>query len=107
MSPPERLDMAAAIVRPSAWMLLAVCVIAAGGAVAAGILIKIPIKVAAQGIILNIAGVKEVVATAGGQLKSIKVRVGDHVAAGAVVAQVEQPDLRQEIAAAEAEMTES
>ena len=107
MSSPERLDMAAAIVRPSAWMLLAVCVIAAIGAAAAGIMIKVPIKVAAQGIILNIAGVKEVVATAGGQVKSIKVRVGDHVAAGAAIAQVEQPDLGQEIAAAAAEVTES
>jgi HlyD family secretion protein len=107
MSSPERLDMAAAIVRPSAWMLLAVCLIAVIGAVAAGIFIKIPIKVAAQGIILNIAGVKEVVASAAGQLKTLKVKVGDHVAAGAAIAQVEQPDLRQEIAAAEAEVTEA
>jgi len=107
MTSPERLDMAAAVVRPSAWLLLLVCVLAVVAALVVGIFIKVPIKVSGNGILLNIAGVKEVVASAAGQLKSIKVRVGDHVKAGDVIAQVEQPDLRQEISAAAAELAEA
>lgn len=107
MTSPERLDMAAAVVRPSAWLLLVVCVLALVAAAFVGIFLKVPIKVSGNGILLNIAGVKEVAASAAGQLKSIKVRVGDHVKAGDVIAQVEQPDLRQEIAAAAAELAEA
>jgi len=107
LSSPERLDIAAAVVRPSAWLILVVCVLCVVAAVFVGIFVKIPIKVSANGILLNIAGVKEVAASAAGQLKSMKIRVGDHVKAGDAIAQVEQPDLRQEIAAAQAELAEA
>ena len=107
MSSPERLDMTAAIVRPTAWLLLLAAMVLLGTAVAAGILIQIPIKVEAGGILLNSAGVKEIVATEGGQIRSLKVRVGDKIKAGDIIAQLEQPDLRQQVETAAAEAKEA
>lgn len=107
MSTPERLDMAAGIVRPAAWMILAAGLIVVATVVVASIMIDIPIKVEANGMLLNIAGVKEVVAPGSGQLKSVSSRVGARVRAGDVIAQVEQPDLKQEIDAATAEVADA
>src|SRR5437879_4943279 len=63
MTSPERLDMAAAIVRPTGWLLLATAAVAAVTALVATIVIHVPIKVQSDGILLTPAGVKEAVAT--------------------------------------------
>jgi HlyD family secretion protein len=107
MSTPERLDVAAAIVRPTAWLLLLTAMILLVAAVAAGILIDIPIKVEVGGVLLNAAGAKEIVAIEGGLIKSLKVRVGDKVKVGDVVALLDQPDLRQQVESAAADAREA
>ena len=107
ISSPERLDMTAAIVRPTAWLLLLAALVLVATALAAGILIEIPIKVEAGGILLNAAGVKEVVATDSGQIRTLRAHVGDKIKFGDVVAELEQPDLRQQVDTATAEAKEA
>jgi HlyD family secretion protein len=107
ISSPERLDMAAAVVRPASWMLIVVCALVVAGAIIGGIYIDVPLKVKGDGILLSVAGIKEVVTNTSGQVKAFNVKVGDHVDAGMVVAQVEQPDIQQEIAAADSELLEA
>ncbi len=107
MSSPERLDMTAAIVRPTAWLLLLSVGILAATALAASILIDVPIKVEAAGVLLNAAGVKEAAATGSGQIKTLHVHVGDRIKFGDVIVGLEQPDLRQQVETAMAELNEA
>lgn len=107
ISSPERLDMAAAVVRPSSWLLAAACGLAVLGAILGGIYVDVPLKVKGDGILLNVAGIKEVVTNTSGQVREFNVRIGDHVKAGDVVAKIEQPDIQQEITAADSELAEA
>ncbi|TGE01064.1 NHLP bacteriocin system secretion protein [Methylobacterium nonmethylotrophicum] len=107
MAAPDRLDMAAAIVRPAYWALVLSCCALVVAAVVAGILVHLPVKVAANGILLDVAGVKEVAATAAGQIRALSVRTGDRVRVGDVIATIEQPDLKQDIEAAAAELKDA
>ncbi len=52
-------------------------------------------------------GVKDVVSGTGGRVRSIRVRAGDRVTVGQPIADVEQPDLQQEITLANGELRDS
>ncbi len=104
LSSPDRLDIAASIVGPRRWLLMLAAVVPIVGALIASVLIRIPVKVDAEGVLFTTSGVREVASATGGQLKSLIVRIGDRVLEGDVVAQVEQPDLKQEVELAVAEL---
>jgi HlyD family secretion protein len=106
VSSPERLDMAAAIIRPTAWMLMFAIGVLAMTALVASILIKVPIKVSAPGLLLNAGGIKDAIATGGGQIKAIRVHPGVKVKAGDVIAELDEPDLRQQIDTGAAELSQ-
>ncbi len=107
MASPDQLNMAAAIVRPGAWLLLMVGAIMLVTGIVASVFITVPVKINAEGILLSPAGVRDVTAVTGGQLRVLNVHLGDRVAIGQAVAQLEQPDLRQEIDQARAELRDA
>jgi HlyD family secretion protein len=101
---PERLDLAVIVVRPVAWMLLLVASLLVTAAVAGSILVRIPVKVAADGMLLTAEGVREVSASASGQLMDIQVHLGDSVKEGQAIAHVEQADLKEQLIQAAAQL---
>jgi HlyD family secretion protein len=107
MASPDQLNMAAAIVRPGAWLLLLVGAIVLVSGILASIFITVPVKVDADGILLSPAGVRDVTAVSGGQLRKLDVHLGDHVSVGQTVAELEQPDTRQELEQAKAELRDA
>ena len=56
LSAPERLDIAAAIVRPGSWLVVAACLLFVAAAAVAGVLIEVPSKVHGNGILLVARG---------------------------------------------------
>ena len=58
---------------------------------------EVPVKVAGNGILVTPDGVVDVVPAHPGRLQDLLVRPGDHVAAGAAVARLEQADLQLEL----------
>lgn len=107
VSSPDRLDLGARLVNPASWLLLGVTVLFIVTAVIGSVLVKVPMKVAAQGLLMTPLGVKDVVSGTSGRVRSIRVRVGDRVVAGQPIAGIEQPDLQQEITVADAELRDS
>jgi len=73
----------------------------------AGVIIRVPIKVAADGMLLNSEGLREVSVQAGGQITRIFVRLGDQIQVGQPIARIEQPDLQQELEAARAALKDA
>ena len=107
VSSPDRLDLGARLVSPASWLLLTVAVLLIVTTAIGSAVIKVPIKVAAQGLLMSPLGVKDVVSGTGGRVRSIRVRAGDRVTVGQPIADVEQPDLQQEIAVANGELRDS
>jgi len=97
LSSPEQLDQLIKVTTPRAWFtLLAVGVILAA-AVIWGIWGSIPNKVSGQGILIKSGGVYNIVHSSAGQITDIRIRPGDSVKRGEVVARVDQPELVQQI----------
>ncbi|HWZ49771.1 MAG TPA: NHLP bacteriocin system secretion protein [Herbaspirillum sp.] len=107
ISSPDRLDLGARLVSPASWLLLSVAVLFIVTAVIGSIAIQVPIKVAAEGLLMTPLGVKDVVSETSGRVRSIRVRVGDRIAVNQPIASIEQPDLQQEITVATAELRDS
>nr|WP_295782693.1 biotin/lipoyl-binding protein [Rhodoferax sp.] len=107
VSSPDRLDLGARLVSPASWLLLTVAVLLILTTAIGSAVIKVPIKVAAQGLLMSPLGVKDVVSGTGGRVRSIRVHAGDHITVGQPIADVEQPDLQQEITVANAELRDS
>jgi HlyD family secretion protein len=101
---PERLDLAVIVVRPVAWMLLLVASLLVVTAVAGSILVRVPVKVSVDGMLLSAEGVREVSAASGGQLIDLQVHLGDVVKEGQVIAHVEQADLKESLIQAVAQL---
>ena len=107
VSSPDRLDLGARLVSPASWLLLTVAVLLILTTAIGSAVIKVPIKVAAQGLLMSPLGVKDVVSGTGGRVRSIRVRAGDRIRVGQAIADVEQPDLQQEITVANGELRDS
>ncbi len=106
-SSPDRLDLGARLVSPASWLLLTVAVLLIVTTAIGSAVIMVPIKVAAQGLLMSPLGVKDVVSGTGGRVRSIRVHAGDRVTVGQPIADVEQPDLQQEITLANGELRDS
>ena len=107
VSSPDRLDLGARLVSPASWLLLAVAVLLIVTTTIGSAVIKVPIKVAAQGLLMTPLGVKDVVSATSGRVRSIRVKAGDRIKVGQPIADVEQPDLQEEIGVANAELRDT
>jgi HlyD family secretion protein len=107
LASPERLDLAATVVRPTTWLLIVTALLLTLVAVAASITIRVPVKVSAEGILLSPEGLREITSQSSGQVQQMLVKLGDRVSVGQVVAHVAQPDLQQQLAKEQAELRDA
>lgn len=106
MASPERVDRPTQLVGASGWLIL-ICFIATVlfGVIWAGQTMA-PVKVRAQGILIDQAGLVELASAQGGLLQSIDIRPGDVLEVGQVVATLSRSELRRELAGAEAKLVD-
>jgi HlyD family secretion protein len=107
LSSPEQLDLLLNVTSSKGWVgLLALC-----GALLAGLLWgflgRIDTTVPGQGVIVRLGGVYNVVPLAPGRLIEVRVKVGDIITAGQVVARIAQPNQEQKLKAAREQMSEA
>ena len=102
MASPERTDHPVRLVGAPGWITL-ICFVAAliGGALWA-LGTEAPVKVRAQGILIDKAGLVELSSEQGGLLQEVRVAPGDRVERGQVIATLSRSELRRELAGDEA-----
>src|SRR5438067_1968095 len=107
LSTPDRLDAGLTVVNSAGWALTwGLVLLIVGGLIWASVVI-VPVTVKGEGILLNPGGVLDVTSGSQGRVRKFVVQVGDLVRVDQVVAEVDQPQLKQELDAAEAELTEA
>ncbi len=97
LSSPEQLDSLVRITTPVGWLALIAMGLILSAALIWGFLGSIPTIVTGNGILIKTGGVYEVVAKTNGQIYDIRIKQGENVTAGQVVARVSQPDLLNQI----------
>lgn len=106
LSSPEQLDTLMHVVTGKGWLAL----LALGGLIAGtivwGIFGSVPEKVYGQGILIQTSGIFNVVSQSSGPVVEVKVRIGDHITGGQVVAEIAQIDLTDKITETEEEINE-
>lgn len=106
LSSPERLDQLMQVVNPQSWLPLVTLgslVVAAGIWSVFG---RIPVTVEGRGVLIYPSKVLPLQAKGQGQLLDLKIKSGDTVKKGQVIAQVEQIDLRKQLELAKAKLAQ-
>lgn len=106
LSSPEQLDQLIQVTNPRGWIALATLGALLLTAILWGFLGSVPTKVQGQGILIKSGGVFEVVSVGGGQVIDVAIAVGEQVSEGQVVARIAQPQLREQIQQAKANLRE-
>jgi len=107
LSTPERLDQGLTVVGSASWVLLAGLTALVVGGLIWSVLVVVPVTVKGEGILLSPGGVLGVTSASPGRVTQFLVRAGDAITVGQVVAQLDQPELRQELATAEGELKDA
>ncbi|MEQ9356174.1 NHLP bacteriocin system secretion protein [Coleofasciculus chthonoplastes] len=97
LSSPERLDQLMKVVSPKDWLPLATLGSLVGIAFIWSIVGRIPITASGQGVLIYPRQVVDVQSTSSGQIKELKVKVGDRVNADDVIATVELPEIQKQL----------
>ncbi|HEY9710261.1 MAG TPA: NHLP bacteriocin system secretion protein, partial [Oculatellaceae cyanobacterium] len=97
LSSPERLDQLMKVVSPKDWLPLATLGSLVGIAFVWSIVGRIPITASGQGILIYPRQVVAVQSASSGQIKELKVKVGDRVKAEDVMATVELPETKKQL----------
>src|SRR5690348_6943344 len=95
---PERLNVAARIVPASSWLLLLAVAIGVVAAIGATVLIDVPVRVGASGMLVGPAPMSSALAARDGKIARILVAAGDRVTAGQVLARLEGDTRERDIA---------
>jgi HlyD family secretion protein len=103
LSTPDRLDQGLSIVGRATWVILLALGTLVIGGLAWSAILSVPITVRGQGMLLAPGGVLDVTSESPGRVISFTINIGDHVKAGDLVARLDQPDVRLELANAESE----
>jgi HlyD family secretion protein len=107
LSTPERLDQGLTVVGSASWALLGgLAALIIGGLIWA-VLVVVPVTVKSEGILLSPGGVLDVTSDSPGRVTQFLVQTGDTIKVGQLVAKLDQPDLRQQLAAADGELTDT
>ncbi|MEM9043276.1 MAG: NHLP bacteriocin system secretion protein [Pseudomonadota bacterium] len=107
LASPEKLDTPSRLVGSSGWLVLLGFLFALGFGVYWALVTKAPVHVSAQGILINRAGLVEIIADRTGQLDDLTLVQGNFVEEGAVVARLSQADLERELKIAQARLTDA
>lgn len=96
LSTPEKLDQLIKVTGPKAWIALFTLFLALSTGIGWAVLGKVKTKLNATGVVLG-GEVHEVVSTSQGQLVTLHVAMGAKVKKGDIIADIQQPDLIQQI----------
>lgn len=80
--------MGARLVTPASGLLLSAALLIVAACLAGSILIRVPVKVQTEGMLITAQGIKEAAADRAGVVHNIRVRAGEHVSAGQVIADI-------------------
>lgn len=105
LSTPEKLDQLIKVTGPKAWIALFTVFLALSTGIGWAVVGKVKTKLNAIGVVLG-GEVHEVVATSQGQLIKLKVSIGTQVKEGDVIANIQQPELIQQIESAKAVLSD-
>ena len=105
LSSPEQLDQLIQVTHPQSWLLLLSLLAVLLAFVLWGLFGSVKTRVQGQGILLG-GNVYDLAPLAAGQITRLTVGVGEMVTAGAVVAEVDQPDLAQQLTEARTRLRE-
>lgn len=105
LSTPEKLDQLIQITSPRAWLVLLTIGLVLGSAITWGFAGRVKTKINAAGVLLG-GEVYDVVSTSQGQLLDLKVEIGDLIEEGDIIAEIEQPEIFQQIEEAKASLRE-
>ncbi|MCX6089444.1 MAG: NHLP bacteriocin system secretion protein [Candidatus Atribacteria bacterium] len=97
LSSPEELDQLMTVTTPRAWLFLLAIGLILATLVLWSLTGTLPTRVFGEGVLLRSGGVQMVVHPLGGQITDIRVKPGDEVRKGEVLARVDQPQLVQGI----------
>lgn len=103
----DRLDRPSRLVRPQAWLALAVLIAGCGGALAWTLAARAPVKVNGQGILFEEGLLMDVVAAVPGRIAELMLEPGATVRTGQLIARIDRPDLDLDIAKARADLNDS
>ena len=104
---PERLDQLIPVVRTHDWVAVAALAALVVTGVAWSLLGEVPTRIKGSGILISTGGrVVDAVAAGEGTVHAVKVAPGDVVAAGDVLAEIDNPDLTQALSSARAVLAE-
>jgi HlyD family secretion protein len=103
---PEQLDQAIQLVRPQHWLPLVACSSLTIAGIAWSIMGRIPITVTGQGVLIYPSTIVGTQSVGAGQISQVKVKVGDFVKKGDVLATIAQPELAKQLQLKQAKLTE-
>ena len=104
LASPEKLDAPVRLVGAPGWLIVVAFVTAIAAGVTWAATVKAPIKVTAQGILIDRAGLVEIVANRAGLLEMVDLAPGDTVEVGQIVARMSRTDLRRDLTSAQAKL---
>jgi HlyD family secretion protein len=107
LSTPDRLDTGLSVVGTASWGLIWGLVLLVVGGLAWSALVVVPVTVKGQGILLNPGGVLDVASGSPGRVIEFAHKIGETVRKGEVVARIDQPQVRQELTAAEGDYSDA
>jgi HlyD family secretion protein len=97
LSSPERLDQLLEVADRKSWVALATAGVLVFGLVAWAVLARIPVNVEGRGILTRPRKVVEVQSPGPGRVVRLEVGVGDAVRRGQLLAEIERPDLEEQL----------
>ena len=97
----DDLDQASSLIRFRSFLFLFVFVILIGIGVVCAIFVKVPIKVSGPAVLWSDVGVLQIAAKDPGSVTSIKVKVGDRVQVGQVIALLDQSRVQDQLSSAQ------
>lgn len=105
LSTPEKLDQLIQIISPNSWLILFTIGLVFSTAIGWSIAGRIKTNIDAKGVLIG-GEVNSIVSTTNGQLLNLNVKLGDTLRKGDIVAEIQQPELLQQIQEAKASIEE-
>lgn len=106
LSSPERLDQMIQVVSPRAWLPLSAIGALVATATVWSVVGRIPLNVTGQGVLIQPRQVVQFQAPSAGGLSKLKIKVGDSVKRGQVIATIDQSALKQQLEQEKAKLAE-
>jgi HlyD family secretion protein len=106
MQSPDSLDQLLVVVTPKSWILLLTISALCAVAVVWSVIGRIPISVDGFGVLINPGNVKGIQSEVSGEITQLNIQVGQLITEGDVIAELNQPELRQQLEQAKENLAE-